>query len=301
MVAAAASVEWIMASTEVDALMLEYNLIQEHRPAVQRPLPRRQVLSLPGADGGGALAARPGHAGRQAQERAVLRPLRARLRHPRDARRADPGLPGPDLLELVLRPARPGPPAVPVLRHRALLGAVRPRADGGHRGVVPRRRRGARRVPVGPRAPDHRAARTRDARRPPRRQEYELAAKLRDQLAAARRAHREPGDGALAARGPRRGRARRGRPGGGVPGVLRPPGPGDGPQGLGRGPGRGPRPAGPGRLVPARAVHGAAGRAAADPGPRAPGRRRRPGGVARRPGGTGRSGSRSPNAGPSAS
>jgi excinuclease ABC subunit C len=32
MVASAASVEWIVASTEVDALMLEFNLIQEHRP-----------------------------------------------------------------------------------------------------------------------------------------------------------------------------------------------------------------------------------------------------------------------------
>ena len=32
MMAAAASVEWIVASTEVDALMLEYNLIQEHKP-----------------------------------------------------------------------------------------------------------------------------------------------------------------------------------------------------------------------------------------------------------------------------
>jgi excinuclease ABC subunit C len=32
MVAAATTVEWIVASTEVDALMLEYNLIQEHRP-----------------------------------------------------------------------------------------------------------------------------------------------------------------------------------------------------------------------------------------------------------------------------
>ena len=32
MMAAAASVEWIMASGEVDALMLEYNLIQRHRP-----------------------------------------------------------------------------------------------------------------------------------------------------------------------------------------------------------------------------------------------------------------------------
>lgn len=32
MMAAAGSVEWIVASTEVDALMLEYNLIREHRP-----------------------------------------------------------------------------------------------------------------------------------------------------------------------------------------------------------------------------------------------------------------------------
>jgi excinuclease ABC subunit C len=32
MVAASAAVEWIVASTEVDALMLEFNLIQEHRP-----------------------------------------------------------------------------------------------------------------------------------------------------------------------------------------------------------------------------------------------------------------------------
>src|SRR5437899_95252 len=32
MVASAASVEWIVASNEVDALLLEYNLIQEHRP-----------------------------------------------------------------------------------------------------------------------------------------------------------------------------------------------------------------------------------------------------------------------------
>jgi len=32
MVASAASVEWIVASTEVDALMLEYNLIKNHRP-----------------------------------------------------------------------------------------------------------------------------------------------------------------------------------------------------------------------------------------------------------------------------
>ena len=32
MTEAATSVEWMLASTEVDALMLEYNLIQNHRP-----------------------------------------------------------------------------------------------------------------------------------------------------------------------------------------------------------------------------------------------------------------------------
>src|SRR6266511_4666267 len=32
MMQAAAQVEWIVAATEVDALMLEYNLIKSHRP-----------------------------------------------------------------------------------------------------------------------------------------------------------------------------------------------------------------------------------------------------------------------------
>src|SRR4029453_13173907 len=157
-------------------------------------------MSLPRADGGGALAASPGPPGRQAQERPVLRAVRTRLRDPRDPRCPHARLPRPDVLELLLRPTRPGSPAVPVLRHRSLLRAVRPGADGGHRGVVSSRRRCARRVPVRPRAPDPGAARTRDGGgRPPaggaargegaaRRQEYELAAKHRDQLTAARRA-----------------------------------------------------------------------------------------------------------------
>ena len=79
--------------------------------AVQHPLPGRQVLSVPGADRGGDLAARAGHAGREAQERPVLRPVRPRLGDPRHPRRAHPGLPGPHLLERVLRPAGPGPAA----------------------------------------------------------------------------------------------------------------------------------------------------------------------------------------------
>ena len=300
MVAAAASVEWIMASTEVDALLLEYNLIQEHRPRFNVRYRDDKSYPVPGAHGGGALAARPGPAGRQAQERPVLRPLRARLRDPRDARRPDPRLPGPDLLELVLRPARPGPPPVPVLRHRPLLRAVRPRADGGHRGVVPGRRRGARRVPVGPRAPDHGPARTRDGGgRPP------SGVRARGQAPgpAHRRAPRarEPGDGALAARGPRRRRARRGRPRGGVPGLLRPPRPGDGPQGLGRRPRRGPRPA-PAWSARSCASCTCSGRTCRR-GSWSPSSRPTPTcwGRGSRPGGTGRSGSPSPNAGPSAS
>ena len=42
-----------LASGEVDALMLEYNLIQTPPAAVQHPLPRRQVLPVPGAHRGG--------------------------------------------------------------------------------------------------------------------------------------------------------------------------------------------------------------------------------------------------------
>ena len=39
MVAEADSVEWIQVDTEVEALMLEYSLIQQHPAPVQRPLP----------------------------------------------------------------------------------------------------------------------------------------------------------------------------------------------------------------------------------------------------------------------
>ena len=131
--------------------------------AVQHPVPRRQVLPVPGADGGGDVAPGAGHAGRQAQERPLLRPVRARLGHPRHARRADPRLPGPHLHELVLRPAGPGQAAVPLLRHRPVLGAVRARGHRRHRGVLPRRCRRARRLPGREHEAGHRAAGARDA------------------------------------------------------------------------------------------------------------------------------------------
>jgi excinuclease ABC subunit C len=187
MVAAAASVEWIMASTEVDALLLEYNLIQEHRPSLQRPLPRRQVLSLPRADGGGALAPCPGPAGRQAQERPVLRPFghayairetldaltrvfpvrtcsnsffdqRARARRPclyYDIGRCS-------------GPCVPEQTGVTEESYRADVEALGEFLSGHERPIMERLER--------------------EMEEAARRQEYELAAKHRDQLTAARRA-----------------------------------------------------------------------------------------------------------------
>ena len=106
MIEAAASVEWIVASGEVDALMLEYNLIQAHRPRFN--IRYRDDKSYP------YLALTVGETWPRAQ---VLRgakrkgvryfgPVRPRVGDPRHARRPDPGLPGPDLLERLLRPAR---------------------------------------------------------------------------------------------------------------------------------------------------------------------------------------------------
>ena len=61
--------------------------------------------------------------------------------------------------------------------------------------------------------------------------EFERAAKLPRPARRGPASARDPGDGPHAARGPRRGGARRGRPRGRVPGVLRPARPGAGPQG----------------------------------------------------------------------
>src|SRR5262249_45835108 len=55
--------------------------------------------------------------------------------------------PRPDVLERLLRAARPGGPAVPLLRHRALRRPVRPEGDRGDRGDVPRARGRDGRVP----------------------------------------------------------------------------------------------------------------------------------------------------------
>ena len=100
-------------------------LDQGVRPAVQRPLPRRQ--DLPGARGdherGVPAAARlPRPA---AQGRALLRPVRARLGHPGDPGPAAARVPGPHLQRRGVQAARPDRPALPARLHRQVLGAVR--------------------------------------------------------------------------------------------------------------------------------------------------------------------------------
>ena len=176
--------------------MLEYNLIQTAPAPVQHPLPRRQVLPVPGADGGGDVAARAGHAGREAQERPLLRSLRPRLGHPRHARRAHPRLPGPHLLERLLRLSGPGPGGrASTTTSAAVPGPAFPRPRASPRSPTARtstRWRTSWRATRSPSSPRL----DREMREAAERQEYEQAAKLRDQLAAARRAMETPGDGA---------------------------------------------------------------------------------------------------------
>ena len=61
--------------------------------------------------------------GAQAQGRPLLRPLRPRLRHPRDARPAAAHVPDPHLLRQQVRPPPAARPAVPAVPHREVLRA----------------------------------------------------------------------------------------------------------------------------------------------------------------------------------
>ena len=98
MVTTAASVEWTVVSTEVEALQLEYSWIKEYDPrfnvkyrddksypylavTMNEEFPRVQVMR-----------------GHKKQGRAVLRAVRARVGDPRDRRPAAAGLPRPHLL-----------------------------------------------------------------------------------------------------------------------------------------------------------------------------------------------------------
>ena len=103
-------------------------LDQGVRPAVQRPLPRRQVLPGAGGDAQRGVPAADGLPRAAPQGRALLRAVLARLGHPRDARSADPGVPGPHLLGGSVQAAQPDRAALPA---RATSTSARRRASGG--------------------------------------------------------------------------------------------------------------------------------------------------------------------------
>ena len=133
--------------------------VQPHQAAqapLQHPPEGRQELPVPRGHARRGLAPRDGAARRQAQGRALLRPVRARVRDPRDARPAAAHVPDPHVHEVEVRPPPPARAAVPLRAHREVRGAVRRR----HR---PRRLRQAR--PGAPRLPRRRARRGHQAAR----------------------------------------------------------------------------------------------------------------------------------------
>jgi hypothetical protein len=184
MVQTADHVEWIVAKNEVEAFFLEFNLIKRHKPRFNIRL--KDDKSYPylavtlDEEWPRAMVMR----GQEAQGRALLRAVRARVRDPRDPRPPAAHVPDPHVHELEVRPASSPRPAVPLRAHREVRGAVRRR----HR---PRRvheaRAGADRLPRRRARRGRRPARA-DARARPTQLEFELAARVRDQLASVHKA-----------------------------------------------------------------------------------------------------------------
>ena len=107
MVMTAASVEWTVVTTEVEALQLEYNWIKEFDPRFNiryRDDKSYPVLAVTLNEEYPRLMVYRGPA---PQGCALLRPVLARLGHPRDPRPAHPGVPGPHLLGGSVQAAQP--------------------------------------------------------------------------------------------------------------------------------------------------------------------------------------------------
>src|SRR6185437_6817014 len=213
---------------------------------VQRPAEGRQELPVAGGDGGGGVAAADRVPGAEAEGGAVLRAVRPRRGPPGDPGPAAAELPGADVLGGEVQAARPAGAAVPAVRHRTVLGAVRggdrPRPvprDGGRPDGVPVRRQPAGDGAAGDRDGGGRGGPGVRAGRP--------AAGPADGGAEG---GGDPADGVGAAGGLRRGGIGHRRPGGGGAGVPRPPRPGGRPgwvrgrQGGGPHGGAAPRPGG---------------------------------------------------------
>ena len=108
LVAASRAVEWVVVAGEVQALMLEFSLIQEHRPRYNvrysddKSYPYLAVTTERevAESRGDARIAPPG--------REVLRPVPERLRDPRDGRSSDARLPDAHVLRGALQRVRTG-------------------------------------------------------------------------------------------------------------------------------------------------------------------------------------------------
>ena len=150
MVTTAARVQWTVVGTEVEALQLEYNWIKEFDPRFNvryRDDKTYPVLAVTRGRGVPPAARLPRPA---PQGRALLRPVRPRLGHPRDARPPAAGLPRPHVQRRRVPPARPDRAPLPARLHRQVLRALR---RPGHRGRAPRHRRRLLRVPLRPHRP----------------------------------------------------------------------------------------------------------------------------------------------------
>ena len=135
----AASVEWIQVRSDVEAIMLEYNLIKEHRPrfnirlvddksypylaiTMDEEWPRAMVVR-------GAKRKGSRYFGPYAHAYALAR----------DPRFSAALIPDPQLLEREVRPSRPPRPPVPLVPHRTVLRTLCRRRRSGDVRRVPRR------------------------------------------------------------------------------------------------------------------------------------------------------------------
>ncbi len=126
--------------------MLEYSLIKQYRPRFNVRLVDDKSYPFLAVTVGDEWPRPDGHAGRQAQGGPLLRPLRPRLRHPRDARPAAAHLPAAHVLGQQVRAAPQAGQAVPAVPHREVQRAVRRRGRpgrlpgaGGRAARLPRR------------------------------------------------------------------------------------------------------------------------------------------------------------------
>ena len=144
MVETAETVEWTIVRNEVEALMLEYSLIQQHRPRFNVRL--RDDKSYPflavtvDEQWPRALVMR----GRKRKGTRYFGPYAPCVRDPRHARPAAAELPDPHVQPGQVQPAPTPRPAVPAVPHREVLRPVRRRDRGD---ALPRARPRAVRLP----------------------------------------------------------------------------------------------------------------------------------------------------------